>query len=296
VRIGLGVLLLPFYNPLRLAEEVAVVDLLSEGRLDVGLGRGYNPMEFNAFSVPMDESRRRFTETLDVLRQAWTLDAVNHYGEFHRVENVRVFPRPYQKPHPPLWVGTTSRETVDICGAWGIPFMSDPAQTFEEAASLVARWTASSLAAGHDPAGAELIALRPLWVAGTLGEALADRPVWVPHSLEEALADVGRRAAQDPFDASKDSPHGTTAATDVSPRASPTSIEAGRDLHEEISRNNRYIVGDPEMVLRKLKAYRDVGYNHIVGVFNSGTRLPLEKVRSSMELFSREVLPAVRNL
>ena len=199
IRIGLGILLLPFYNALRLAEDVAVVDLLSNGRLDVGLGRGYNPLEFQGFSVPEEESRERFADTLDILRQAWTNDSVNFHGKFHDIKDVRVFPKPFQKPFPALWVGATSAATVKQWGEWRIPFMSDPAQTFEETASLAKVWANAAQAAGHDPDGAELLALRPMWVAETMTEALSAKPIWVPQTIEEMRQESGQLSSSDPF-------------------------------------------------------------------------------------------------
>jgi len=285
IRIGLGILLLPFYNAIRLAEDVAVVDLLSKGRLDVGLGRGYNPLEFEGFSVPESESRERFADTLDILRQAWTRDSVNFHGKFHDISDVRVFPKPLQKPFPPLWVGATSAATVKQCGEWGIPFMSDPAQTFEDTAALAGIWSTAAMAAGHDTSDAELLALRPMWVAETMEEALAAKPIWVPQSLEEARVESGQLSTSDPFDR----------AHEASSPKNGEGVQEAKTITQEISENSRYIVGDPDTVLRKLRDYHDAGYRHVIGLFNSGTKLPLETVRKSMELFSREVLSEVHN-
>lgn len=281
IRIGLGVLVLPLYNPLRLAEDVAMVDILSRGRLDVGLGRGYNFMEFDALSVPMEQSRDRFAEILDILQQAWTKDTVCHDGEHYHIDGVRVVPKPLQKPHPPLWIGATSADTVKIAGTQGIPFMCDPVQTFEQATDLVCLWTSAARDAGHKPDGAELAALRPMWVAETSREAINDRPVWVPQALEEIQRVPG---TQLPLDPSRGFEPGSTL------------VEATGKPMEEIIEDNTYIVGDPPTVVRKLRAYRDSGYTHIIGLFNSDVRMPLEKVRRSMELFSREVLPHVQGL
>jgi alkanesulfonate monooxygenase SsuD/methylene tetrahydromethanopterin reductase-like flavin-dependent oxidoreductase (luciferase family) len=279
IRIGLGILVLPFYDPLRLAEDVAVVDLLSRGRLDVGLGRGYNTMEFDAFSIPMEESRERFFEILDILQQAWTKESVNHDGEYYQINGVKVVPKPSQQPHPPLWIGATSVESVKIAGARGIPFMCDPVQTFDQAADLARLWKSSAEEAGHDTDGVELAALRPMWVAETPQEALDDRPVWVPPPLPEPSQTSGGQQVQDP---SQGFEPGSTAA------------EAIGKSPEEILGDYSYIVGDPPAVVRKLQAYRDIGYSHIIGILNSDLRMPLEKVRRGMELFSREVLPHVQ--
>ena len=105
VRIGTGVVIAPFAHPIRIAEEFGMVDILSGGRLDFGLGRGYQPKEFRGLGVSMEKTRERFDEALEVIRRAWTEDVVSFEGEFYRVPGLRVAPKPLQKPHPPLWFG-----------------------------------------------------------------------------------------------------------------------------------------------------------------------------------------------
>lgn len=285
IRIGLGILVLPFYDPLRLAEDVAVVDILSQGRINVGMGRGYNTMEFNGFSVSQDESRERFAETLEIAIAAWSKGTVCHHGKFYQIENVRVFPAPIQKPHPPLWIGASSPETVERCGAMGIPFMSDPAQTFAESVELVRRWSASAKAAGHDPDAGELAALRPIWVADSVSEAIRARPVWVPQCLDDIAGDQADIASSDIFDLASQEHARAAAPTDLDPA-----------LEREVGANPSYLVGDPDSIIKKLVAYQEAGYRHILGVFNSGVRQPIENVRECMQRFSEEVLPYVKDL
>ena len=114
LRIATGVLVLPHWPALRLAEEVAVLDNLTDGRFICGIGRGFQPFEFARFGVKPDESRARFDETLDVLLAAWTRDEGFTYdGRYVKVpEPVVVWPKPRQKPHPPLWVAGSSDDTV----------------------------------------------------------------------------------------------------------------------------------------------------------------------------------------
>jgi alkanesulfonate monooxygenase SsuD/methylene tetrahydromethanopterin reductase-like flavin-dependent oxidoreductase (luciferase family) len=114
MRIGTAVTILPFNHPIRTAESFAMVDVLSDGRLDFGVGRGYQPAEFSGFGVPMEESRARFDEALEVVRRAWTEDRTTFEGRFFTVRDVRVLPKPVQKPHPPILVGGSGkRGTVE---------------------------------------------------------------------------------------------------------------------------------------------------------------------------------------
>lgn len=96
VRLGTAVYVIPFHHPLRLAEETASTDILSGGRLTVGLGRGNRPMEFYGHGVPQEESRGRMEEGVDVLLQAWTQERVNFTGRYWRIRNVPVYPKPLQ--------------------------------------------------------------------------------------------------------------------------------------------------------------------------------------------------------
>lgn len=114
IRLGTAVLVLPWHNPVLLAEQIATVDLLSGGRLDLGVGRGYRPNEFHGFDIdPGDEANERYTECLDVLMKCWTAEGrFSHEGRFWSYRDVTVEPAPVQSPHPPIWVGAGSEESV----------------------------------------------------------------------------------------------------------------------------------------------------------------------------------------
>src|SRR5947207_6994266 len=108
VRIGTSVVVAPFAQPLRIAEEWAMVDILSGGRLEFGIGRGYQPKEFRGLGVSMEKTRERFDEAVEVIRSAWTDERVTFEGEFYQVRDLHDLPRPVQKPHPPLWTAAVS--------------------------------------------------------------------------------------------------------------------------------------------------------------------------------------------
>lgn len=116
MKIATGILVLPIWDPLRLAEEVAVLDNLIDGRFICGVGRGYQPHEMARFGVSLEESRGRFNEALDVMVKAWTRDQSFTYdGEFINIPHeVTVWPKPLQKPHPPFWVAGTSVESMKL--------------------------------------------------------------------------------------------------------------------------------------------------------------------------------------
>src|SRR5437870_11394522 len=103
VRIGLAAAILPFHHPLRLAEQMALIDIISKGRLDVGVGRGNRPAEFKGYHVPQQENRERFDEAVDIMLRAWTEDRFSYDGQFFTIKDARVIPKPVQRPHPMIY-------------------------------------------------------------------------------------------------------------------------------------------------------------------------------------------------
>jgi len=101
IRVGLAVQVLPLTNPLRIAEEAATVDHISQGRFDFGIGRSGLTKYYDGYNIPYSESRARFFEALDVIMKAWTQEEFSHQGEYYSYGQVKLVPKPYQEPHPP---------------------------------------------------------------------------------------------------------------------------------------------------------------------------------------------------
>lgn len=112
LRIGTGVVVLPFHHPIRVAEEFAFMDVLSRGRLDFGVGRGYQPHEFEGYGVPIQEARERYDEARQIIRMAWEEGEVNFSGKYYQFQKVRPRPRPFQKPTPPIFGASFNPDTV----------------------------------------------------------------------------------------------------------------------------------------------------------------------------------------
>src|SRR5216683_657809 len=121
IRIGLAVQVLPLANPLRVAEEAAIVDHISEGRLIVGVGRSSFLESYQGYNVDYAESRDRFAESLEIILKAWGDAPFSHTGRFYRFHGVNLVPKPYQKPHPPVRVAVESVESFALMGRWGFP-------------------------------------------------------------------------------------------------------------------------------------------------------------------------------
>src|SRR5437016_14334093 len=121
VRVGTAVQVLPLNHPLRIAEEVATVDHISEGRFDFGIGRSGSPRAYDMYGIPYEESQARFREALEIILEAWKGERFSYRGKYYRFENATVAPRPYQLPHPPIRMAATTQETFAQVGEMGLP-------------------------------------------------------------------------------------------------------------------------------------------------------------------------------
>src|SRR6201993_3570163 len=138
LRLGTAVMVLPWHNPVLLAEQAATIDLLSGGRLDFGVGKGYRHNEFVGFCIPMEEADARFNEALDVIVKAWNpKEGFSHHGQYWRFEDIPAEPPPAQRPHPPLWMGAGSPESIRNVAARGYNLLIDQFASFETVAERI---------------------------------------------------------------------------------------------------------------------------------------------------------------
>ena len=165
LRIGTGVSLAAFYHPLRLAEEVALLDNLSGGRVNWGAGRGFDRTEMAVFGVGRDDSHARFRENVDIVQQAWASDRLTYDGRFHSFRDVEVLPKPIQNPMP-TWIATTSPDAIDWSARCGHAILMDPHSTHRDTAAKYARYRATLADHGftddeRDTPMARLLAIAP---------------------------------------------------------------------------------------------------------------------------------------
>lgn len=153
LRIGTGVSLAPFYNPLRLAEEVALLDVLSGGRVNWGAGRGFERSEFKAFGIPGEESAARFHETVDIVLKAWTNERLSYQGKYHSYDGVEVLPKPLQVPHPPVWMAAGSIPAIEWAAAKGFSILMDPHASRTDLIARRRHYGEKLVAAGHSDVG-----------------------------------------------------------------------------------------------------------------------------------------------
>jgi alkanesulfonate monooxygenase SsuD/methylene tetrahydromethanopterin reductase-like flavin-dependent oxidoreductase (luciferase family) len=277
LRIGTAVLLLPLGHPVRLAEEVATLDHLSRGRLDLGIGRSSFPRAYEGYNVPYDESRQRFREYLEVMRLAWTQPRFSYTGRFYRCRDLEVLPKPAQRPHPPLHQAAAMRDTFAAIGTRGLALLVALIGTpLSELATVIAEYRAAWQAAGH-PGQGEVRLRLPIYVADTLHDAQAD-PYPSVMSYYERLRQGYLRSAQ-----------GFESAERTARAAQLASL-----TYEEVLQE-RVVVGTPGHVAGRLRSLRQaLGLSGIIVEPNVGGGMPSDLVARSMRLLAQEVAPQLR--
>lgn len=273
IRVGSAVVVLPLHHPLIVAEEIATADLLSNGRLDVGLGRGYQPYEFKRLGHDLSESRDRFEEAVDILLLAFKGEPFSYDGKHYQFEETTVLPAPVQQPRPPIWVVGQSAESITatakrgfnlVSGGFGVPIEQLRAfrQTLDEVVT--------------DPAMRAKMRIstqRPVYVTEDESEipAIVEQARWnmrVTLSLRQGLQRIENgRAIAVPMD----------------------NEPSTEDLLERY-----FVIGTPHTCIKRIEALRDaMGIDHFNGSFWFGD-VAQDKVLRSMRLFSEQVMPAFR--
>jgi len=285
VRIGLAAAILPFHHPLRLAEQMALVDILSGGRLDVGVGRGNRPAEFAGYRVPQVESRERFDEIVEILQQAWTQERFTHRGRLFQFDDVRVIPKPVQKPHPPMYQVCVSKDGIENTALRGWPMLNSV--LFGPVDQLVANrdiYTQALQKAGRSA----------VEIAGLLQNWGVSRQIYVADTDARALdeAKAAELWYQDSFRRFVIPERIEDAHPSLQPGFRAMAARLETITWEGLVRET-LAFGSPDTVARHIEQMRSLGVGHVLCWMNFGG-LRQDKIRRSMELFAREVMPRFR--
>ena len=268
IRIGTAVNLLPLHHPVRLAEEAATLDVLSNGRAIFGVGRGSMPSHFQGYGINQEEGRDRFLEALELVLGSWDQEDFTYQGKYYQADAVTVTPRPVQQPHPPVYVAANSADTFGIVGSLGHNILVAPTiVTTEGALAGLASYRAALAENGHDAAKLKVNVNVPMHVAADEKEAKAAFTKTIDNYLG-TLRDIG---------ASGGSSRGSSRAFSLT----------AESVMEEFA-----AVGTPDQVAAKLEKFQEMyGPQEIMCWFNIGGMLPHAEVESSMRLFAEEVMP-----
>ncbi len=258
LRLGTAVMVLPWHNPVLLAEQAATIDLLSEGRLDFGIGKGYRYNEFAGFCIPMAEAEERFDEALKVIIKSWTSDhRWSHHGKYWQFEDVVVEPPTAQQPHPPLWMGAGSPDSIRKVAARGHHLLLDQFAPIEQIGERIAIFKTAVESSGRRFDPMSVAVARSVYVVTTAAER------------EQAIA--ARMASRDRTERLAASPDGQH-------RSSINSYAEGREGAEA-----GVLYGTPDEICATLQALRELGAEYVL--INSPGGL------KSLRRFAAEIMP-----
>jgi alkanesulfonate monooxygenase SsuD/methylene tetrahydromethanopterin reductase-like flavin-dependent oxidoreductase (luciferase family) len=263
LRLGSAVMVLPWHNPVLLAEQAATLDLVSDGRLDLGIGKGYRHSEFKGFQIAPEEAQARFEEALEVMIRAWTeRSRFSHRGRYWRFEDIVVEPPPAQQPHPPLWVAAGSAHSIRSAATRGFNLILDQYAGPQQIAERIALYKTEREAHGF--------AFDPMQVA-------VARQVYVANDEADKQAALQRQAAY------------TKRTVDVS--RAPVQAGAGRAGSHVLAYADKAgateehaLYGTPGEIGAMLEALRQAGVQYVLLTFAGGI--------AQLQRFAREVMPS----
>jgi len=263
LRLGTAVLVLPWHNPVLLAEQAATLDLLSDGRLDFGIGRGYRHMEFDGFQVPYAEALPRFEEAVDVITRAWTSEErFSHHGKYWQFDNIIVEPPTRQKPHPPFWQGAGHAGSIARVAARDHNLLIDQFCPSHVVGERLAIYRKEMLAHGNH------------FHPGRVGVA---RAFTVTRDEADKMTALQRRLmAQERLAALSNDALGQNAS----------SIMAYSDVREASAESALY--GTPDEICAKLEKLQAMGVDYVL--LNAGGTS-----RENLRRFAKEIMPVFRD-
>lgn len=280
VRIGTAVSILPFDHPLRQAEAWATVDVLSNGRLDFGVGRGYQPTEFAGFGVDMNEATDRFSESIEIIRKAWTEESFSYEGRFYQVKDLSLYPKPVQQPHPPMYIAALQPASFERAGRLGLGVLATPLITpLEMVKSNLELYRQALRESGGDPDAMEYPMQQMVYVGETNEEAKRFATPyfeWYYSTISRLVAPKREEDVAESYRMYKKS-----------------QAHLAQVTMDFLWENKMATLGDPIRVAEIVNMVRrELGMNHMLCWVGVGG-MPHEKVMRSMELLKKEVLPRI---
>ena len=268
IRLGVAISVLALHNPLELAESYAMVDVISNGRLEFGVGKGNEPIEFKRFGVPHEERTQRLKEGTEIIRQAWSDQPVEFSGEFYTCDNVRVLPKPVQRPHPPIWVGAArSEDSFRIAGQNGFNIMTLPYlyPTPDVLLGFTKAYREAIVRAGHDLGSREILGKFHIYVSNSFDQAVREATPYLRNYREVHVA--------------------------VDPDRKRKGFPISRKITSQLEQGF-VIAGDPQRCIDTIHRWRqEIGLTTLSGTFHFGG-MPQELALKNIRLFSDHVMPA----
>jgi alkanesulfonate monooxygenase SsuD/methylene tetrahydromethanopterin reductase-like flavin-dependent oxidoreductase (luciferase family) len=275
IRVGTAVVVSPLHNPIRIAEDTAMLDLISGGRLDVGFGRGTSGYEYSGYNVAPEESQERFQDSIKIVQGLWTTPDFSYESKYNKLYRINLVPPPVQQPHPPIYLAATrTSATLEFAVSTGHSLCIAVVQDTADALDLCQRFVSMSREAGFHRSMADIPFFRYFYVAETEAQAHQDTAAhlnWVVDIMQ------WRRFIKEGSEVYRHMDDW---------RRSRTELPVSYDTLAQ----NRAIIGTPEQCVARIKALQAHGIDYFGCNFDFGG-MEHHKVLCSMELFSKEVMP-----
>jgi alkanesulfonate monooxygenase SsuD/methylene tetrahydromethanopterin reductase-like flavin-dependent oxidoreductase (luciferase family) len=266
LRLGTAVIVLPWHNPVLLAEQAATLDLLSGGRLDFGIGTGYRYNEFLGFNVEMDEAREKFEESIEVILKSWTSEQpFSHHGKYWSFNNVIVEPPPFRKPHPAVWMGAGSDRSIRDVAKRGFNLLLGQYASPEDVTHNIAVFREAVEATGQS--------WDPMRVGVTRAFFVSESEQEREEALERRLANRTRQLKL------ATTPDGTVLGGPDRAGGDPIEVNLKSAIY-----------GTPDQIARRLQDLQTAGVGYVL--INGGGSGGGERGRRSLRRFAHEVMPA----
>jgi alkanesulfonate monooxygenase SsuD/methylene tetrahydromethanopterin reductase-like flavin-dependent oxidoreductase (luciferase family) len=289
--------LIPLHNPLRIAEELAMADCLSHGRVLPGFARGV-PREYRVYDVPMSQSRARFDEALEIIRKAWVEDVFSHEGKFWSYKDVSIWPRPFQRPHPPMFIPFTgSKETIELAGRLGMNAVM-PAGHPGVTQDIVTYFARQLAANGHAMKPDQLTLFTDAYVAESASAALKEyapyylyfvQMLW-HHGSDQSNETLGKAGYVNTSSFDYIRPENQPFAQMDRSKIRLTNLE---DVEKRVKEGSLAFGAPKDVAERLIDKAEQMGANRILLNLNLGA-LPAGMFLEQVRRFGREVLPRLQ--
>jgi len=264
IRLGSAVVVLPWHNPALLAEQVATLDLLSDGRFDFGVGKGYRQPEFAGFCIPIEEATERFEEAMAFLRKAWAAsERFSHHGKRWHFENIIIEPRPTQRPHPPLWMGAGSFESIRRAAQGGFNLLLDQIAPVDLTIERVAHYKAELQQLGRPYRPGTVGASRALQIIKT--EAEREQAYALRAKVLKAIGGLARGPGAERYQ------------------------NIGSHADPNLASEESALLGTPEEIIARLKKLESGGVDYVLLVDPTGSQ-------EALRTFAEEIMPHFRDV
>jgi alkanesulfonate monooxygenase SsuD/methylene tetrahydromethanopterin reductase-like flavin-dependent oxidoreductase (luciferase family) len=281
VKLGSSIVVLPLHNPIEIAEQWAMVDLMSNGRAELGVGRGFVAYDYDRLHVPLEGAQERLKDGLALIRKAWSGETFSHNGPYYKYEDLQVWPRPQQRPHPPIWLscgGTPS--SFEWAGQEGFGIFTVAYRGIQPLIPLNKAYRDSWIAAGHPAQDYKIAAHYQIVLSedgaearDIAGKALKRYVGATTHTLDRARADREHTKRED------------------SQKVDQEAIDIPRMVAE-----CRVVAGTPDDAVKLLtRAQEMMGFTQVDCTFYFGG-IPFELAQRSHRLFAEKVMPRLRHI